>query len=57
MGEETTELPAGKIVGQNKQGLIVACGDGKTIIITELQAPGGKRMKTADYLRGHKIND
>ncbi len=57
MGEGTTELPAGKIVGQTKQGLIVACGDGKTIVITELQAPGGKRMKTADYLRGHKISD
>ncbi|MDD6189816.1 MAG: methionyl-tRNA formyltransferase [Clostridiales bacterium] len=57
MAEDTTDLPAGRIVGQNKQGLVVACGDGKAIVITELQAPGGKRMKTADYLRGHKITD
>ena len=33
---------------------INACGDG-AVLITELQAPGGKRMKAADYLRGHKL--
>ena len=50
-----TSLPAGSVIAQTKQGLEIACGDGKSIVITELQAPGGKRMKTADYLRGHKI--
>lgn len=57
MAENTTELEAGTIVGQNRQGLEVACGDGKSVIITELQASGGKRMKTVDYLRGHKISN
>lgn len=55
-GAETL-LPPGRIAAQTKQGLEIACGDGKTVVITELQAPGGKRMKTADYLRGHKISD
>ena len=37
-----------------KQGLAVACGDG-AILITKLQAPGGKAMAAADYFRGHPI--
>ena len=57
MAQEPTELSPGRIVGQSKQGLIVACGDGRAVVITELQAPGGKRIRTADYLRGHKIID
>ena len=28
---------------------------GKTVIITELQAPGGKPMNSKDYLRGHPM--
>lgn len=35
-----------------KQGLIVACKTG-AVRILEVQAPGGKKMKTEDYLRGH----
>ncbi len=37
-----------------KQGLAVGCGDG-AIMITKLQAPGGKAMAAADYFRGHPI--
>ena len=37
-----------------KNGLIIACGRG-AIKILEVQAPGGKRMKAEDYLRGHGI--
>ena len=37
-----------------KNGLIIACGKG-AIRILEIQAPGGKRMKPEDYLRGHSI--
>ena len=51
----TTDLPDGSVVGSGKAGLEVACGGGKTILIGELQAPGGKRMRAADYLRGHSI--
>ena len=35
-------------------GIEVACRD-ETIVIRELQAPGGKRMSAADYLRGHPL--
>lgn len=54
LGEATTARP-GTIVAAGKQGIDVACGDGKVLRITQLQAPGGKRMAAADYLRGHPI--
>ncbi len=37
-----------------KEGLLIACGSG-AVRILEMQAPGGKRMKPEDYLRGHRI--
>lgn len=52
---ETTSAAAGTILAAGKQGIDVACGDGKVLRITQLQAPGGKRMAAADYLRGHPI--
>ena len=45
----------GMVVGADKNGIEIACADGETILITELQAPGKKRMKAADFLRGHNI--
>lgn len=52
--EGSTELPPGTIAAQGKEGLDIACGGG-LLRIRELQAPGGKRMAAADYLRGHKL--
>ena len=52
-GETTAE--AGTILSAGKQGIEVACGDGKSILITELQPEGGKRMTAAAYLAGHPI--
>jgi len=53
--ENTTEKPAGSIVSTGKKGIEFACAGGKTLMITEIQAPGKKRMKAADYLLGHPI--
>ena len=50
-----TAAPAGTVVAAGKQGIEIACGDGKTLLITQLQAEGGKRMAAADYLRGHSV--
>lgn len=33
----------------------VACGDGKSVVFTEVQPEGKKRMKTDDFLRGKKL--
>ena len=50
-----TDRPAGEVVSSGKEGIEVACGDGKTVLITELQAAGGRRMKASDYLLGNKL--
>lgn len=43
----------GEIVNAND--FTVACGDGNGVKLTEVQGEGGKRLKTADFLRGFKI--
>ncbi|MBO5975763.1 MAG: methionyl-tRNA formyltransferase [Oscillospiraceae bacterium] len=53
--ENSSSKAPGSIVSAGKSGIEFACGDGKTLLITELQAPGKKRMKAADYLLGHPI--
>ena len=50
-----TDKAPGTVVSTGKAGIEVACGDGETVMITELQAPGKKRMSAADFLRGHTI--
>lgn len=52
---KTVSTYPGVIVAAGKEGIDVACGDGRVLRILELQAPGGKRMSAADYLRGHPI--
>ena len=41
----------GEIICADRNGVCVACADA-AVLIKELQAPGGKRMLAADYLRG-----
>ena len=50
-----TEKVPGAVVSTDKGRLEIACADGETLLITELQAPGKKRMGAEDYLRGHQI--
>lgn len=40
-----------------KDGLKILCGDNKIIKILELAAPGKKRMKSEDFLRGYKFKN
>lgn len=50
---ETT--PAGTVIAvEAKHGFMVKTGDG-AVWVTEVQSGGGKRMKAADYLRGHPL--
>ena len=50
-----TDAAPGTILAAGKEGIQVACGGGTVLRIDELQADGGKRMRAADYLRGHPI--
>ena len=53
-GKRTDKAP-GTLLALDKQGLEIACGGGAVVRIAELQAEGGKRMRAADYFRGHPI--
>lgn len=53
MTGETSNAVPGTVV--NEKNFTVACGDGNTVTFLEVQAEGGKRMKTADYLRGKPV--
>lgn len=54
MAEEIhSDKPCGTVV--NVKDFTVVCGGGGCVRLTEIQAEGGKRMKTADYLRGKPI--
>ena len=52
--EKTEEQPGTILRADKKEGLFVSAGDG-VLEITELQAPGKKRMAAKDYLNGHAI--
>lgn len=45
----------GAVLEAGKGGVLVACGGNTALRILELQPDGGKRMKAADYLRGHPL--
>lgn len=56
--EETGNISAGEpgtVVSAGKNGIEVICGGEKTLLVTELQAPGGKRMAAGAYLLGHPM--
>lgn len=50
--EAATE--AAKAPTVTKRGLLMPAAGG-AVLITEIQAPGGKRMNAADYFRGHPL--
>ena len=54
-GEKTAKEP-GAITRVLKDGIEIACGEGTTLIVRELQGEGGRRMAAGDYLRGHPIH-
>ncbi len=53
---EALDTPAGRpdgtLLKASDDGIDIACG-GKILRVTELQMPGKKRVKAADFLRGH----
>lgn len=44
----------GTVLSADTTGVVVACGVG-ALCLTMLQAPGGKRLPVADFLRGHTV--
>ncbi len=56
LGSEKTKGEPGQIVQTDKQGIHVACKEG-TLILTEVQLEGKKRMEADAFLRGYSIPD
>ncbi len=51
---EQTSKPAGTIIKSSGE-LVIACANGTSLSLTEIQPEGSKRMSAKDYLIGHKI--
>lgn len=51
----STDQAPGTPLALTRQGLEMAVGGGKRVVITHLQADGGKKMPAPDYFRGHSI--
>ncbi len=55
LGEGAKGQP-GEILKADENGVAILCGDGLTIIATEVRFAGSKRMHVRDYLNGHTID-
>ena len=53
---QAPEAEPGTIVLLDERGIAVAARD-SVLVVTELQRPGGKRMKVADFLRGSGLQE
>ena len=51
---EGSGKPGEVLESEPKKGLVVACGNG-ALALHEVQLVGGKRMQSADFLRGHAV--
>jgi methionyl-tRNA formyltransferase len=51
---DKTDKPAATVISSDGE-LTVACADGTSLILTEIQPEGSKRMSAKDYLTGHPI--
>ncbi len=54
--QSRTSCAPGTVIRADKGGLEIACGDGNTLLLEEIQAPGKKRMPARDYLLGHPFD-
>ena len=52
--DKASDAPQGTVIAAGEEGLDIAAG-GRVLRVTQLQAPGKKRMETGDYLRGNSI--
>lgn len=52
---KTSGSACGQIISADENGIEVVCGDGKTVIVTDVQFKGSRQMKVRDWLNGHKI--
>jgi len=54
-GEESTGVDPGTVTSAHGEELVVACGEGSSLKILEIQLEGKKRMSARDFLNGTKL--
>jgi len=54
LGQHQTSETPGTVVAVGKQGIEVACED-RGLVLTELQRAGGRRLPSAEFLRGFPV--
>ena len=52
--DENSTLSAGKLK-EDKNRILVTCGDGKFVEVISLQLEGGKRLEAKQFLAGHNV--
>lgn len=50
------EQEAGRILGADAAGIVVACGEGTRLVVRSLVPEGKRTMSAADFLRGHPLS-
>ncbi len=55
LARATTDAAAGAILGVDRNGVSVACGDGHVLRLTQLQWPGGKPLNSVQILQAQKL--
>ena len=53
---ENTGKEPGTIIEVSARGIKIACGDG-TLLVSEIQIPGQKRVAVSEYLKGNQIKE
>lgn len=52
-----SSAPAGQVLAADAQhGIVVACGGGGSLRLSELQKPGGKRLPAAEFIKGFALD-
>ena len=52
-----SSAPAGQVLAADAQhGIVVACGGGGSLRLTELQKPGGKRLPAGEFIKGFALD-
>lgn len=54
--EDNIEAVPGSVLRCDNDGIKVKCGE-NSVLIKEIQFPGGKRMSVSDYLKGNSFED
>ncbi len=56
MGKDVMNCKCGEILSADDNGIEVACGDSKSVLLQEIQFTGSKAMTVREYLNGHEIS-